>query len=176
MRVALVAAVAENGVIGAAGALPWRIGDDLKWFKKTTMGKPVVMGRKTYESVGKPLPGRDNIIVTRDESFSGEGIIVENSVDAAMARAGECAKARGADEICVIGGADIYAQTLALAERIYLTRVKATVAGDVRFPPIDADDWTATVVGECIKSERNQYACEFVILNRVVAEGQSAPN
>lgn len=172
IRIALVVAVAENGVIGNAGALPWRISDDLKWFRKTTMGKPVVMGRKTYESIGEPLSGRDNIVVTRDERFSRGGVIAARSIVEAVAKARECAAARGADEICVIGGGELYAQMIAAADRIYFTRVKAEVEGDGRFPPIVASDWSETVMGNCLKSERNQYACEFVMLDRVVAAGR----
>lgn len=175
-RIALVAAVAENGVIGSAGALPWRISDDLKWFKRATTGKPVIMGRKTYESIGEPLPGRDNIVVTRDENFQPEGVIIARNLETALARAHDCADARGVEEVCVIGGGEIYAQTIDAATRIYLTRVKAHVAGESSFPALKAAEWRETAAGECLKSERNQYACEFVILDRVVPAGRTPPN
>lgn len=166
MRVALVVAVAENGVIGAGGDLVWRISDDLKWFKKATTGKPIVMGRKTYRSIGRPLPGRDNIVITRDLNFTDDGIFVERSIDNALTVAGECAKRRGADEICIIGGGEIYAQTIGLADRIYLTRVVASVDGDAFFPAYDSAEWTERHCGSCEKCERNQFACDFFILDR----------
>lgn len=172
---ALVAAVAKNGVIGAGGGLAWRIADDLKWFKKVTMGKPAVMGRKTFQSIGKPLAGRDNIIVTRRPEFSADGVFAALDIDAALALAAECAKKRGAEEICVIGGGEIYAQTLARADRIYLTRVDAQVEGDVFFPKLDSRDWAERRESGCEKSERNQYACEFFILDRRVGKEEKAP-
>ena len=118
MKIALVAAVARNGVIGGDGALPWRISDDLKWFKKNTLGKPLLMGRKTFHSIGKALPGRDNIVLTRDPSFSAPGVFIARSLRGAIALGTTCARARGAEEICVIGGGDIYAQTIARADRL----------------------------------------------------------
>lgn len=175
MRISLVAAVAENGVIGVGGDLAWRISDDLKWFKKVTMGKPVVMGRKTFRSIGKALPGRDNIVVTRAADFSASGVIVARDIGEALKRAAECAKERGAEEICVIGGGEIYAQTLARAGRIYLTRVDAVVEGDVFFPKLDSAEWSETRESACAKSDRNQYACEFVILDRCGGEGRKTP-
>lgn len=161
-RVALVVAVARNGVIGAGGDLVWRISDDLKWFKKVTMGKPIVMGRKTYESIGKPLPGRANIVITRNPDYAPEGVSVVRTVEAAL----DLAREEGADEICIIGGGEIYAQTLPLADRIYLTRVDAAPEGDVFFPNLDETTWRATRESVCEKSDRNEHACEFFILDR----------
>lgn len=161
-RVALVVAVSRNGVIGDQGKLPWRISDDLKWFKKVTLGKPVVMGRKTFESIGKALPGRANIVVTRAAGWSAEGAVRAGGVDEALRLADEA----GADEICVIGGGEIYAQTIGMADRIYLTRVDLSLEGAIRFPEIAEGDWRWTADGGCEKSEKNEYSCEFFILDR----------
>ena len=166
MKIALVAAVARNGVIGGDGALPWRISDDLKWFKKHTVGKPLLMGRKTFHSIGKPLPGRDNIVLTRDPSFSASGVFVARTLRGGIALASACAEARGAEEICVIGGGDIYAQTIARADRIYLSRVAAEPDGDAFFPTLKPAEWRETKAGECAQSDKNEYACEFFILDR----------
>ncbi len=166
MRLALVAAVARNGVIGGDGALPWRISDDLKWFKKNTMGKPLLMGRKTFHSIGKALPGRDNIVLTRDPAFAAPQVFVARSMRSGLVLASACAVARDAEEVCVIGGGDIYAQTIARADRIYLTRVDAEPEGDAFFPAVKPREWRETSVGGCEKSGKNDHACEFVILDR----------
>ncbi len=171
MRLALVAAVARNGVIGDKGKLLWRISDDLKWFKKATLGKPVIMGRKTYESIGKPLPGRRNIVVTRSKSWSEEGAVRAGSVEDAIRLAQAFAKEDGAEEICVIGGGEIYAQMLGAADRIYLTRVDAEPAGNVRFPPLDEREWRASPAGGCEQGGRNDYSCKFFILDRAGTRG-----
>ncbi len=170
MRIALVVAVAENGVIGSGGGLAWKISDDLKWFKKITLGKPIVMGRKTFDSIGKALPGRANIVVTRSRTFAAEGVTAVASLDAALAAAEAAAKGAGAEEICVIGGGEIYRQTLPRAGRIYLTRVEARVEGDTFFPPIDPAQWRDTAAGGCERSEKNQYSCRFFILDRAVLQ------
>ena len=161
-----VVAVARNGVIGAHNDLPWKISEDLKRFKALTMGKPQIMGRKNFESIGRPLPGRDNIVVTRSPHFTAEGIFIARTIEGAIKLARELAAERCVDEISVIGGAEIYAQTLARTQRIYLTRVDADVEGDVRFPEIDSREWTETRVGACEKNDRNEHACEFFILDR----------
>lgn len=175
MKIALVAAVARNGVIGAGGGLVWRISDDLKRFKKVTMGKPIVMGRKTFRSIGKALPGRGNIVVTRTREFSAPGVFVAPDLDKALTLAAECAARSGAAEVCVIGGGEVYAQTIDRADRIYLTRVDAVVEGDVYFPKLDSRQWRERRESVCEKNERNQYACEFVILDRRGGEGGKAP-
>lgn len=167
MKLTLVVAVAQNGVIGADGDLAWRISDDLKWFKEITLGKPIVMGRKTFQSIGKALPGRDNIVVTRDMRFDADDVYIARSIDAAIKLASECADRTGADEICVIGGGEIYAQTIAQADRIYLTRVAATVEGDTRFPAIDSGCWRETLAGAAEKGPKNDHDCEFFILDRL---------
>lgn len=165
-RLALVVAAARNGVIGAGGGLAWRISDDLKWFKSVTMGKPVIMGRKTFDSIGKALGGRDNIVVTRAPEFSAEGVFIARSLRDAIALGRYCATMAGADEVCVVGGGEIYAQSIDRAERIYLTRVDAEIEGDAFFPRTDSRDWSETRVGEAEKGDKNEYACEFFILDR----------
>jgi dihydrofolate reductase len=137
----LVAAVADNDVIGQGGRLPWRLKSDLQHFRAVTMGKPVVMGRKTHLSIGRPLAGRTNIVVSRDHAFTAPGVLVTPSVDAALTVARGDALRRSADAIAVIGGADIYAQTIARADRLVITRVHLQSNGDAKFPPIDPNVW-----------------------------------
>jgi dihydrofolate reductase len=142
LSIVLVVAVAENGVIGRDGTLPWRLKSDMAYFRKVTMGKPVVMGRKTWDSLPrKPLPGRTNIVVTRDASFAAPGALVVTSVDAALIAARGDALRRGVDEIAVIGGNEIFAATLPVANRIAFTRVKLRPEGDVHFPELDGTVW-----------------------------------
>lgn len=137
----LVVAIARNGVIGRAGALPWRLSSDMKRFKAATMGKPVLMGRKTWESLPKkPLPGRPNLVLTRDADFKAEGAWVYTDLAAILAAARAMAEASGADEACVIGGAQLYAATLPLADRIILTEVNLAPQGDARLD-LDLSQW-----------------------------------
>jgi len=138
----LVAAVADNGVIGRRGALPWRLKSEMAHFRHTTMGKPIVMGRKTYLSIGKPLAGRTNIVVSRDNAFSAPGVLVAPTIEAALAVARGDALRRGAEQIAVIGGADVYAQTLAHADGLVITRVHLQPDGDTNFPAIDPQTWS----------------------------------
>jgi len=142
--IVLLAAVADNGIIGRDNGLPFRQSSDLKRFKQLSMGKPLVMGRKTYLSIGKPLPGRTNIVVTRDPSFNVVGVVTAMSLDAAMTVARGDALRRGADAIVVIGGTDIFKQTMPLADRLEITHVHARPEGDVSFPPIEETRWRAT--------------------------------
>lgn len=144
MRIALIVAMAENRVIGRDGRLPWRIPADLKHFKAKTMGKPIVMGRRTFDSIGKPLPGRANIVVTRGNATFPEGVDVAGDIDTALAIAQKRADETSADEIMIIGGAALYEATLSRADRLYLTEVHATVDGDTCFPPFDQDEWRVT--------------------------------
>ena len=139
--VSFVVAVAENGVIGRDGAIPWRVPSDLKIFRRLTMGKPVIMGRKTYDSIGKPLDGRDNIVITRSPDFSATGVERAGSIEDALRMARSFAERRGVDEITVIGGAEIFAALLAHADRIYLTRIHACPDGDTNFPDLDPTVW-----------------------------------
>ena len=140
-EIVLLVAVADNGVIGAGGAIPWRLKADQQRLKAMTMGKPVVMGRKTFVSLRRPLPGRTNIVVTRDANFCADGAVVTSSFAAARAVATGDALRRLATEIAVIGGAEIYAQWMACADRLEITEVHARPEGDTRFPAIDPADW-----------------------------------
>jgi dihydrofolate reductase len=141
IALALVVAVAENGVIGQGGRLPWRLKSELAHFRRVTMGKPVVMGRKTYLSIGRPLPGRTNIVVSRDRTFAAPGVLVAPSVQTALTVARGDARRRGVTEIAIIGGAGIYRDTIAAADRLLITRVHLQPSGDTTFPPIDANVW-----------------------------------
>ena len=143
-KVVLVAAVAENGVIGRGGTLPWRLKSDMQHFRRLTVGRPVVMGRKTYESIGRPLKDRTNIVITRDRSFTADGVAVANSLETAMDMAREDARQRGADSIAIIGGAGIFRDGLAIADRLEITLVHAAPAGDTFFPSIDGKIWRET--------------------------------
>jgi dihydrofolate reductase len=141
IEIVLVAAVADNGVIGADSAIPWRQKSDMQRLKAITMNKPVVMGRKTFASVKRPLPGRTNIVVTRDPTFDSPGIVVATSFEAALALANADASQRGATEIAVLGGAEVYAHFLRLADRLEITEVHASPKGDTHFPAIDSVIW-----------------------------------
>jgi dihydrofolate reductase len=143
IHLALVVARARNGVIGREGALPWRLKSDMAWFKANTLGKPVIMGRKTWESLPRrPLPGRTNIILSRDQSFEVQGGLVCENFSEAVQIAREQAEDDGAEEVCVIGGAALFEAALPRAKRLYLTEVLADVEGDVTFPAFDEDQWT----------------------------------
>lgn len=139
--IALIAAVAQNGVIGAGAGMPWRLPSDFAHFKRTTRGKPLIMGRKTYESIGKPLPDRVNIVVTREAGYQPEGVIVITDLEAALDHAQEIALADKASEIIIGGGGEIYAATMERAERLYITHVDLEPIGDTLFPPIDPTEW-----------------------------------
>jgi dihydrofolate reductase len=142
VKLVLVAAVADNGVIGRDGGLPWRLKSDMQHFRAVTMGKPVVMGRKTYLSIGKPLAGRTNIVVSRDPNFAAPGILVAPSMDAALAAARGDALRRSADAIAVIGGAELYAQAIDRADQLVITHVHLRPEGDTMLPAIDPRRWS----------------------------------
>ncbi|QYO75376.1 dihydrofolate reductase [Devosia salina] len=165
--IALIAAVARNNVIGADQSIPWRIPSDFAWFKATTMGKPMVMGRKQFETFPKPLAGRPHIVVTRQHDYAPEGVLVRNSLPEALAAARRLAEASEQDEIMVIGGGDIYAQAMPLADRLYITHVDLAPAGDVRFPPIDPGIWRVAAEPEVARSERDEAAYTIKIYERV---------
>lgn len=167
VRVAFVVAVAENGVIGRGGKLPWRLSSDLKLFRRLTLGKPIIMGRKTFESIGKPLDGRDNIVVSRDPSFKAEGVLVFHTVKEALDRARQLATERGVDEICVIGGAEIYRETIASADRIYLTRVHAAPEGDALFPELDSRTWREATSEPIVRGPRDEHEATLIVLDRI---------
>lgn len=156
--ISLIVAASTNNVIGAKGNLPWRLSADLKRFKALTMGKPIVMGRKTYESIGRPLPGRQNIVVTRNPGFVAEGCDVVSSMDAAIEVAGD------AEEIMVIGGSHIYEAFLPRADRIYLTRVQAELEGDAYLPAIDNDKWHEVSAELHAADDSNDHDVVFSIL------------
>jgi dihydrofolate reductase len=161
MRVSLVVAAAENGTIGTANRLPWHLPDDLKHFKALTLGKPILMGRKTFASIGKPLPGRVNIVMSRQRDLELPGCHVVDSMRAARQVAGD------ARELCVIGGGELYAQALSSTHVIHLTRVHATIAGDAFFPTLDPSEWQERVIGTHEADERHAYAFSFIELERV---------
>lgn len=156
----IIAALAENRVIGANNALPWRLPEDLKRFRRLTTGHAVIMGRRNYESIGRPLPERLNIVVTRNLSFRAPGCTVVHSPGAAFAAAGN------ATEVFIIGGADVYAQTLARADRMYLTWVHAEVPGDARFPEFAVNEWTEVERTRHEADAGHAYAYSFVTLAR----------
>jgi dihydrofolate reductase len=163
-RVALVVAMSDNGVIGRQGGLPWHLPDDLKYFKVVTFGKPVLMGRRTLESIGKPLPGRRNLVLSRTDSGSVAGVEYVRSIEQALALAASAA------ELCVIGGAEVFALALPLATRIYLTRVHAVVAGDVYFPLRDFSGWRESESIAHPADDRHAYAMSFLTLERAAAQ------
>lgn len=165
MTVTLVVAIAEDGVIGREGGLPWRLSTDMKRFKALTTGHPIVMGRKTWESFPKPgpLPGRTNIVVTRDRGWRAEGAQVAHSLEAALEIA---AAAPGGGDICVIGGGEVYGQAIGRADRLAVTHVEARVDGDTRFPAIDPAVWHAVAEERVPAGERDEYPTRFVLYER----------
>ena len=166
-KVVLVAAVAENGVIGRNNALPWHIRSDLQHFKRLTVNRPVVMGRKTYESIGKPLKDRTNIVITRDREYAADGIVVAHDLDGAMRTARDDADRRGADEIAVIGGSGVFKECLPLADRLEITEVHASPDGDTFFPPIDAELWRETARMRQEAAPQDDAAVTFITYERV---------
>jgi dihydrofolate reductase len=158
--ISLIVAMAQNGVIGRDNALPWRLPQDLKRFRAFTLGKPVLMGRKTFESIGRPLPGRDNLVLTRDRSWLAAGVIVVHSMEEALAQA------RASDELVAIGGAEIFRLVLPFARRIYLTHVHADVPGDTFFPDFDPTQWADLECSTQPADDEHAYALTFVTLER----------
>jgi dihydrofolate reductase len=170
MDVAIYVAIAENGVIGREGGLPWRLSSDLKRFKAGTMGKPIIMGRKTWQGLGRPLPGRLNIVVTRDKGYRAEGAEVTASLGDAITLARARARCMaGADEICVIGGGEIYAQALPLADRLNVTHVLGEVEGDTRFPGIDPGIWHVVSAEDFPAGEKDTHATRHTVYERRIA-------
>ena len=159
--ISMIVAASTNNVIGVNGELPWRLSDDLKRFKKITMGKPIVMGRLTFESIGRPLPGRQNIVITRQPGYAAESCDVVTSPEAAVAAAGDAA------EIIIIGGGEIYTLFLPLADRIYLTRVHVELEGDAHFAPPDERDWRVTFSESGITDEKHDFDFTFETLDRI---------
>lgn len=159
MIISMIAAMANERVIGKDNQMPWHLPADFQWFKKCTLGKPIVMGRKTYESIGRPLPGRHNIVLSRDATLAIEGVTCVTSIEEAKLAAGEC------DELMIIGGGSIYAACLENTERLYLTFIDANIAGDTCFPDW-GQSWQQTYQDAYLADEKNQYDMQFVILER----------
>ena len=153
--ISIIVAVSTNNVIGRQGELPWRLSDDLKHFKAVTMGKPIIMGRKTWESIGRPLPGRQNIVITRQPGFQAEGCDVAMSIEEGIVAAGDV------EEVMVIGGSQVYDLALPVAERLYLTRVHAEIEGDAFFPEIDETEWQLISDESHDPDENNEYPYSF---------------
>jgi dihydrofolate reductase len=175
IEIVLVAAVADNGVIGRGGALPWRLKSDMQRLRAMTWGKPVVVGRTTYLSfTKKPLPGRTNIVVSRNPSFAAPGALVASRLDAALEAARGDALRRGVDTIVVLGGAEIYAQTMAIADRLMITRVHLQPDGDTKFPAIDPDIWRETGRTEHRAGPDDDASFTPLVYERRAAAAQSA--
>lgn len=169
MTVAIVqvVAVALNGVIGANGDMPWSLPSDLKRFKQITMGKPIVMGRKTFDSIGRPLPGRANIVISRSATYQADGVHVVSSIDEALELGIRLATDTVADEVCVIGGGEIYLQTLERTSRIYMTRVMAEITGDTVYPELSLDDWEEVAREHHQEGPKDTANFDIVTLERV---------
>ena len=161
MLISIIAAIDRNRLIGVENRLPWRLPADLRHFKRVTMGKPILIGRKTYESIGRPLPGRHNIVVTRDRDFSVEGCTVVSSIERTLAAAGPY------PELVVIGGASFYGQLMPVAQRIYLTLIDAEFEGDTFFPVYQPTEWKEVSRDDFQPDEENPYPYSFVVLERV---------
>lgn len=167
MHLAIIVAHSTNRVIGIGNKLPWYLPEDLRYFKRITQGRPIIMGRKTYESIGRPLPGRANIVITRDPQWQAEGVRVVHSLDAAIDLAEDIALIDGVEEALVIGGAEIYAQALSRVDRIYLTEVHTELEGDAWFPALDRSAWQEMLREDFPAQEPNPYDYSFVVLDRV---------
>jgi dihydrofolate reductase len=166
MPISLVVAVSENGVIGRDGGLPWHLPADLKHFRAITMGRSILMGRKTHASIGRPLPGRRNLILSHDHTYRAEGCLVVNSMEAALQTVSP------EEELMVVGGEALYRLTLPLAQRIYLTRVHAVIEGSVRFPALQVSDWKESRREDYRANARNPYDYSFIWLERCSAGGR----
>lgn len=166
IKLSAMLALSQNRVIGVNNGLPWRLSNDLKWFKKTTMGKPLIMGRKTFQSLPGLLPGRPHIVVTRDTGFAADGVIIAHDLDTALIKAKAAAREIGADEMVIIGGADIFGQSLERLDRLYLTEVHAVVDGDTFLPEFNTADWTEISREFHEKSEKDMFDHSFITLDR----------
>lgn len=166
VKLAVIVAMAQNHVIGKENDLPWRIKADLQYFKKVTMGLPLVMGRKTFESIGKPLPGRKSFVLTRQKDWFYEGVEVSDDLTVLLEAAKLHAKNEGFDQVMVIGGAEVYEQVLPYANKLYLTEVHAEVNGDAFFPEFDKADWTEVERSDMAAEKEDGYGFSFVVLER----------
>lgn len=156
----MIVAHADNRVIGKDNDMPWYLPADLAYFKKTTLGKPIIMGRKTYESIGRPLPGRKNIVISRDDEYRAEGVEVVGSVEAALALVSDV------EEVMVIGGGAIYKHCLPAAQRLYITHIDANIAGDTYFPEYDLNEWRLAVSEVKAADDKNNYQLRFNVYER----------
>jgi len=161
MDISIVVAMSSNSLIGREGGLPWRLSEDLKHFKSITMGKPIVMGRLTYESIGRPLPGRENIILTRDPEYKAEGCTIIHQLDQMKSSASD------ADELMIIGGAQLYLETLPMANKLFVTEVHAELDGDTFFPDLDRSQWREIERQRFKADEKNDFDFSFVVLERI---------
>jgi dihydrofolate reductase len=166
VAVAIIAAVAANGVIGHGNTIPWHLPSDFAHFKRMTVGKPLIMGRRTFESIGRPLPNRTNIVVTRQEGYQPEGVLVISSFEAALEHAQEIAKADRANEVMIGGGAEIYAQALPIADRLYITHVGATPEGDAYFPQVSLEQFKESGVIDVPANPNDSAAFRIKIYRR----------
>ena len=161
MTISLIWAMADNRVIGIENRLPWKLPADMKWFRENTMGKPIIMGRLTFESFGaKPLPGRRNIIISRNPTYSAEGIEVFTSIEDALQAT------QDSEEVMIIGGMSLYKQSLLFADRLYMTLIHANIEGDAWFPEFDLSDWQQTARSDFSADEKNPHAYSFVTLDK----------
>ncbi|MDP9809572.1 dihydrofolate reductase [Rhizobium tibeticum] len=167
IRKTIVVAVSKNGIIGRDGDMPWRLSTDLKRFKALTLGKPVIMGRKTYDSIGKPLPGRANVVISRQATaIDHRDVRMAGSLNEAVTRAEEIATQSGEGEICIVGGGQIYAQAINLADRLCVTHVETFVEGDTSFPAIDPTLWKVTETIDVPAGDKDNYPTRFVVYDR----------
>ncbi len=166
MKLAIIVAQASNRVIGVNNKLPWHLPEDLRYFKQVTTGKPIIMGRNTFESIGRPLPGRENIVISRQSNYAPDGVKVVDSLDVAYELAESIGLVNGIDEAMVIGGAQIYEQALPKAERLYLTQVEAEIDGDAWFPEFQKNDWKEVGRENFSAEGPNPYNYSFIVLDR----------
>lgn len=166
MGVSIVVAIAENGIIGRDGTLPWRISSDLKTFRRLTMGKPLIMGRRTFQSLKKPLDGRDNIVLSTDADYRPDGAIMAADFETALAIGRDCAARRGVDEIAAIGGTAVFAAALPIADRIYRTDVHGAPEGDAYFPATDWSQWVEVSREELPSGPKDDFDATLVVLER----------
>ena len=166
MKISIIAALGNNRIIGNKNSLPWSLPSDMEHFKKLTMGKPIIMGQKTFESIGKALPDRENIILSRDLNYSIPGCQVAHSLDEAIELAEKSSLGKKSQEVMICGGASVYVQYLPRAERMYLTFIDNDFEGDVFFPEFDVSDWQEVERVSCQSDQKNKYGYSFVVLER----------
>jgi dihydrofolate reductase len=168
MRKALIVAMSQNRVIGRNNQLPWHLPGDLKYFKQATMGKPIIMGRKTWDSIGRPLPGRMNVVISRNAAWEAPaGTVAASSLNEALKKAGAHAELEGGDEVMIIGGGQIYAEALATVDRMYITKVHAEIDGDAFFPEVNWEEWEEIGREDFSASDNNPYDYSFIVYQRL---------